>query len=93
MIVVSSFWLIFSAGLVLYEWTSINLFDQFDEPLPTYSFYQWSPRDLLANTEATRTLETNWLKVIAFLLLPIVVLWLIALSTLWVRNGFNEPET
>ena len=40
--VISVAWLLIIGCFATYEYQSINVFEQFDSPIPKYSFWQWS---------------------------------------------------
>ena len=90
--VVSGLWLVLSASFVLFEKESINSFDQFDNPPPSYTFFSWSGRNSFGENPNERQLTVNRMKVVCFTVIPIFLLWVIALSFVWISNGFKQSN-
>jgi len=101
LIVLSILWLLGSITVIVYERQTINPFDQFDQPLPTYDFWKWSPEYLSADKfldaepgEELRHLTIQVGTVAITAILPILCLWVGVLAFAWVREGFrvgHEP--
>ncbi|NMD53842.1 hypothetical protein HG547_19765 [Shewanella sp. DNRA4] len=92
LIILSSLWLLISASFVLYERETINPFDQFDNPPGTYTFFAWQ-RQVLENEKLVEIqLIANKRKIMAFTFGPIIILWSLALSFVWVSNGFQQSK-
>ena len=93
LIVISALWVFYMGGLMLFEYLSRNPFDQFpDGREPSeYFFWQWSSIDLLAPAaEQVRQFEPKLLKAVLWALGPIGLLWLLAWSVAWIRDGFKQ---
>ena len=91
--VFSLFWFVVSVGTVIYEKESINPFDQFDEPPPSYIFFSWSGRNLFAEKRESRELYASQIKIGAFVFLPVLLFWVLLSSFVWIANGFKVSKT
>lgn len=96
LIVLSVLWLLGSIIVIVYEWRAINSFDQFEETLTTYNFWEWSPEYLSAEKfldaepgEELRHLTIRFGPVAITVILPILCLWVGVLAFAWVRDGFR----
>jgi hypothetical protein len=101
LIVLSVLWLLGSITVIVYERQTINPFDQFEETLPAYGFWEWSPARLSAKKfldaepgEQLRHLSIQVVPAAVTVILPILCLWVGVLAFAWVREGFcAERET
>jgi hypothetical protein len=96
LIVLSVLWLLSSIAIIVYEKQTINPFDQFEETLPEYVFWEWSPARLSAQKfldaepgQQLRHLSIQIAPATVIIFLPILCLWVGVFTFAWVREGFR----
>jgi len=100
LIVLSALWLVGSITVIVYERQTINPFDQFEETLPAYGFWEWSPPARLSAEkfldaepgEQLRHLTIQVVPAAVTVILPILCLWVGVFAFAWVREGFGAER-
>jgi len=99
LIVLSVLWVLGSITVIVYERQTINPFDQFEETLPRYEFWEWSPAHLTAENfldaepgEPLRHLTIQLGPAAVTFILPVLCLWVGVFAFAWVREGFRAEH-
>jgi hypothetical protein len=99
LIVFSALWLVGSITMIVYERQTINPFDQFEETLSAYGFWEWSPALLSAekvlDADPGKQLQHLTIRVVpaaVTIIFPILCLWVGVFASAWVREGFHAER-